>query len=171
MLDLHNKSEESVFGGLVRQLLGQENFNKSYFSAFMLETESLKMGRLLYPEATFLNRLLVNKIYFDSPAQSRAPFSGKCNSFVRYKRKNVEYFGQILYFIILPNAASDRTIFASVAEFDVVQEVGPVTGFFYLIRKTEREDLINVDSLSKVFCVSIAGECFAMKLCNAFDHS
>ena len=114
---------------------------------------------------------MVNKIYFDSPAYSRAPFSGKCNSFVRYKRKNVEYFGQILYFIILPNAASDRTIFASVAEFDVVQEVGPVTGFFYLIRKTEREDLINVDSLSKVFCVSIAGECFAMKLCNAFDHS
>ena len=96
LLDLHNKSEESVFGGLVRQLLGQENFNKSDFSAFMLEMESLKMGRLLYPEATFLNRLLVNKIYFDSPAYSRAPFSGKCNSFVRYKRKNVEYFGQIL---------------------------------------------------------------------------
>ena len=90
LLDLHNSSEESVFGGLVRQLLGQENFNKSDFSAFMLETESLKMGRLLYPEATFLNRLLVNKIYFDSPAYSRAPFSGKCNSFVRYKRKNVE---------------------------------------------------------------------------------
>ena len=120
MLDLHNKSEESVFGGLVRQLLGQENFNKSEFSAFTLETENLKIGRLLYPEATFLNRLLVNKIYFDSLAYSRAPFSGKCNRFVRYKRKNVEYFGQILYFIIFPNAAPDRTVFTSVAEFDVV---------------------------------------------------
>ena len=128
----------------------------------------MKIGRLLYPEAIFLNRLLVNKVYFDSPAYSRAPFSGKCNSFVRYKRKNPEYFGKIVYFIILPNAASDRKIFASVAEFDVVQEVGHVTGFFYLIRKTEREDMINVDSLSTVFCVSIAGECcFAMKLCKA----
>ena len=94
----------------------------------MLETESLKMGRLLYLEATFLNSLLVNKIYFDSPAYSRAPFSGKGNSFVRYTRKYVEYFGQIVYFIILPNAASDRKIFSS--EFDVVQEFGPVTGFY-----------------------------------------
>ena len=45
-------------------------------------------------------------------------------------------------------------------------------GFFYVLKKTGKEDLIDVDTLTKVFCVPSSGfEFFVIKLCTAFDHS
>ena len=61
---------------------------------------------------------------------------------------------------------------ASVLEYKLLEEIGPVKGFFYTIRKTEEEELINADSLLKVLAVAISEfDCCVMKLCKCFEHS
>ena len=172
LLDIHQTSEDNPYGRLVKQLLRLDDSHANNFSNFMKETESLSYARFTYPNAIFLNRFKKNSLYFDSPTYSRAPSSGACNSFVRYKREDTEFFGQILYFLSIPNESYHGKVLASVQEYKIVKEIGPVKGFFYVLKKTDKEDLIDVDTVTKVFCVPSSGfEFFVIKLCTAFDHS
>ena len=61
---------------------------------------------------------------------------------------------------------------ARVQEYEIVEEIGPVKGFFYVIKRIDCEDLVDVDSMMKVFCVPFSEiECSVIKLCTSFDHS
>ena len=138
----------------------------------MRETESLRVGRSMYSNAFFLNRFSKNGVYFDSPAYSRAPSSGLCNSFVRYLKDDTECFGYVLYSVSIPDAPFFGKVCASVLEYRLLEEIGPVKGFFYTIRKTEQDELIEADSILKVFAVAISEfDCCVMKLCKCFEHS
>ena len=91
---------------------------------------------------------------------------------MRYKREDTEFFGQILYFLSMTNESYHGKVLASVQEYEVVKEIGPVKGFFYVLNETDKEDLIDVDTSNKIFCVPFSGfEFFVIKLCTAFDHS
>ena len=132
LLDLHQDRKQNQFSGLVKKLLRRDDSHTTDFSTFMSETESLHFGRLTYPNAIFFNRFSKNNLYFDSPAYSRAPSSCMCNSFVRYRKTDEECFGKILYFLSIPDEPFDGKVQASVQEYEIVEEIGPVKGFFML---------------------------------------
>ena len=73
-----------------------DNNNDASMSYELVQTNAVKMGRMLYPEAEFLNRHLINGVYFDSHCYKR---SKNGNYFVWFVRDNMEFYGQILYFI------------------------------------------------------------------------
>ena len=171
-MDIHQDREQKQFNGLVKQLLRRDGSHTTDFSSFTRKTESLHFGRLTYPNATFFNRFSKNNLYFDSPACSRAPSSGMCNSFVRYRMTDEECLGKILYFLPIPDEPFDGKVQASVQEYEIFEEIGPLKGFFYFIKRTDYEDLADVDSVTKVFCVPFWEiECSVIKFCTSFAHS
>ena len=137
LLDLHQDREQNQFSGLVRQLLRRDDSHTTNFSAFMCETES-HFSIFFNFFQLFQSFFVFRKLYFDSPAYSRAPSSGVCNSFGRYRKTDEECFG--------------KKVQASVQEYEIVEEIGPVKGFFYVKKKTDCEDLVDVDSMTN-FCV------------------
>ena len=66
-------------------------------------------------------------------------------------------------------------LLASLQIYRSLEDVGLVKGFYYRVQETLEEDLIPVDSITKVFCLNnIFGsekECFMVKLCTSFEHS
>ena len=119
--DLHHNCDDSKIGSLVKQLLRHED-SDTYPNA-------------MYPNATFLNRFSINGVYYDSPAYSLAPSSGLFNSFVCYLKDDTECFGPVWYFVSILDAPFFGNVHASVLEYKLLDEIGPVKGFFLYNQK------------------------------------
>ena len=104
-----------------------DNNNDACMSDEFVETNAVKIGRMFYPEAEFFNRHLINGVYFDSPCYKRSEIG---NCFVSFVRDNVEVYGQILYFIKISGPPYFGEVQANVNLFEIVEEIGPVKGFF-----------------------------------------
>ena len=154
-------------------LMGQDIENDSSYHHAMKETVSLKQGRDLYFDATFFNRQKVNNVYFDSPCYSRAPMSGDCNSFVSFSVEGEVKFGQIMYFVSLPEEPFNFRTNAVIELHKIVEEIGPVKGILYRLENTKTEKVVSANSLRKVFRVKMqnSADSLAIRLCTSFDHS
>ena len=153
-----------------------DNNNDACMSDEFVETNAVKIGRMFYPEAEFFNRHLINGVYFDSPCYKRSKIG---NCFVSFVRDNVEFYGQILYFIKISGPPYFGEVQANVNLFEIVEEIGPVKGFFFRVRSTDHEKIVALPLLKKIFLFTDFSknkdlsqtEKFIVKLCSSFEHS
>ena len=122
------------------------------------------------------NRHLINGVYFDSPGYKRSKIG---NCFVSFVRANVEFYGQIMYFIKISGPPYIVEVQANVNLFEIVEEIGPVKGFFFRVRSTDHEKIVALPLLKKIFLFTdfpknkdlSQTEKFIVKLCSSFEHS
>ena len=138
ILQRHHLSVQEVDEEGLSEIFSKLNNSRpkdTNFSSHMVRTPELREGQRQYPEATFFNRQIVNHVYFDSTAYDRSIHG---NGFVVYKTCSGEQFGKILYYMTLNGMPYDGEIQAVRTVYDVVDEIGPVTGFYYRVIKTEQ---------------------------------
>ena len=156
------------------QLSGIEELERSHLDHGLKETDLLPEGRRCYSNGQFYNRQFFRNVYFDSLCFSRAPMQGDCNSFVSFSYHSEVCFGQIVYFVSIPESYNGKII-AVVKKYQTLEEVGTVKGFFFRVRETCEELFIDLESMKKVFRVRLpnlpASESMVVKLCSSFDHS
>ena len=156
------------------KLTGRSDYEKenSKFDKELIETEAVEEARKQYPDAEILNRQILDGVYFDSPAYKRSKLG---NCFVSFQEGGDIFFGKIQYFIKIPGPPFYNEVLANVQLFNVLENMGPEKGFFYRIEFTEKENLISLNKLSKIFlCRVFCDEVellYAVKLCTSFEHS
>ena len=158
------------------KLLGRKYQTETTFSDEFLETKEVKEGRNLYKSARLINRVYSNGCYYDSPAYKRSRL-GNCYTY--FSSGNQEMFGKIQYFIEIPGSPFYNETLANVLHFNVIEELGPVKGFFYRVKKTATENMIPIKLLQKLFYIenfvenhpNSETQCFVVKLTKNFEHS
>ena len=99
---------------------------------------------------------------------------GDCNSFVSFSYRSEIFFGQIMYFVSIPETYNEK-VKAVVKKYQTLEEVGAVKGYFFRVRETCEELFIDLESMKKVFRVRLpnlpASESMVVKLCSSFQHS
>ena len=151
-----------------------ETEEKCYTDEFF-ETDAVKKAKLSYRTAKFSNRRWVRNCYFDSPAYKRSKL-GNCYVWINDEDDH-ELFGEIQFFIEIPSSSQTKNL-ANVVLFSKVDDIGPVKGFFYRVRRTTLERFVPTEHLRKVFLIdNIAeydkkfNEYFVVKLTANFEHS
>ena len=180
VLRRHSLVDSEIVHPGLRQLFcrlsGINDSTKQNFDAEFIETEALQIARNQYPRGVFFNRQIINNVYFDSLAYKRSKFG---NCFVCFLNEEEEVFGQIQFFIQLPDSFSNGQVYANLKVFSVVEKIGPVEGFVYQVRSTSERALTPTESLKKVFYLrdfckqkpqKLNTE-YVVKLCASFEHS
>ena len=80
-----SKVQNEGLKNLYQKLSGEQFYDEDTFSSEFVDTTSVKIGKSIYSEGTFLNRYCINHIYFDSPAY-RISQLGNC--FVSFTRED-----------------------------------------------------------------------------------
>ena len=161
---------------LFDKLYGITTLDQINCSTEFVETQAVNNGRATYPQAVFFNRQHFQNFYFDSPAYGRSKLG---NCFVSFWKNNNEHFGQIQFFMKLPGSLFNDEVHAMIKVFKIVENIGPVRGFFFRVEETTVEILVPLRSLKKVFHCNDTSDgnetpkssSFKIKLCQKFDHS
>ena len=161
---------------LFDKLYGNTTLDQINCSTEFVETQAVNNGRATYPQAVFFNRQHFQNVYFDSPAYGRSKLG---NCFVSFWKNNNEHFGQIQFFMKLPGPLFNDEVHAMIKVFKIVENIGPVRGFFFRVEETTVEILVPLRSLKKVFHYNDSSDgnetpkssSFIIKLCQKFDHS
>ena len=168
--DITNPNLQHLFD----QLTGQQKSEPNYADG-MKETDALREGKLNYPDAEFFNRQVFEDTYFDSTSFIRSKLG---NCYVHWVEGVQLFFGEVQYFVQIQGPPFYNQMQAVVRFFEH-EDVGPVNGFIYKVRKTEQENLVPIQELKKVFhfqkLISRDGapitSSFMVKLCSCFEHS
>ena len=180
VLQRHNLTDFDELEPDLRQLFCKISGNpvpcSEKFDQEFVETEALRAAKRRFPAAIFFNRQLVENVYFDSPCYRR---SKQGNCYVCFIKNGEEFFGQILYFIQFLGRNQCNSVMARVLLFKVIENIGPVEGYFYRVKKTAEENLVSLKSLTKVFFFSDScnehdsdeNTSYIIKLSVAFEHS
>ena len=172
ILQRHHLSSKEVDEEGLSEIFSKLNNSRpkdTNFSSHMAPTPELKKGQRQYPKATFFNRQIVNHVYFDSTAYAR---SRQGNCFVVYKTSSGDQFGKILYFMKLNGPPHNGAIQAVLTVYDKTDDIGPVSGFYYRVKKTAQENMQPIEKLKKVFAYPLNNSEFLMaKISSTFEHS
>ena len=161
---------------LFDKFVGCSNVADECYDNEFRETEAVKEGRKQYPDGKFFYRVTIKKVYFDCEAYRRSRLG---NCYVYFFDENEEKFGQIEYFVKIPNRPFPDKLMASVRSFDVVEKIGLFKGVFYSVSEGTNKKLVPVTALRKVFHFkdfSIRkphqlNRSFMVKLCSISEHS
>ena len=63
----------------------------------------------------------------------------------------MEFYGRNLYFIKTSGPTYFGEVQANVNLFEIVEEIGPVKGFFFRVRSTDHEKIVALPLLKKIF--------------------
>ena len=143
-----SRTKDEQIRAVVGRMLNSKLQNNGHFSQDMIETESLRFGRQLYPEAFFYNRATLNGVYYDSRSYGKYK-NGNC--FVSFVENESEIFGEIQYFMTMPGPPFYEEMMANVQYFSVTECIGKITGFIYRLKETDCENLLPLQELKKVF--------------------
>ena len=174
ILQRHKLSEIELKSETLKPLffkLSGKNQTNGKFDREFVETDAVKDGRCQYPTAVFTNRHIKKSCYLDSAAYKRSKLA---NCYVCFNVGEQDVFGKIQYFVRFPEKSYSEEVFANIATFIVIEEVGPVKGYIYRVCQSTEEDLIPVEKVQKVFFFNNSKSCtdgFVMKLITSFEHS
>ena len=172
-VEMQNSDLKKLFG----KISGYHFCEDDNFSGEFIETDTVKLGRRLYPEAIFFNRFSVphTHVYFDSPAYRRSKLG---NCFVSFPKRGEEVFAQIQYFLKIDGPPFFNDVHAAVKIYKTVEDIGSAKGFFFRVEETDVEDLVPVQLLRKAFHYKdllsdeqAESQSFMVKLCSTFEHS
>ena len=166
--------EDDMALNLVREWCHQEKMlsSKNFCKDFLASVDS-EYALELFPDATFLSRAEVGGIYFDSLSYRRCP-SGP-NSYIRYNKESGVSFGQILFFIIMPeDSFMGGSTFAQIWKIKVLKKMPvegkPDTAFFFQIEILASHDMIEATGFDKMFFISANGLDYLVSVPKFLDH-
>ena len=175
VLQRHKLSEVEIQSEKLKPLFvkisGKNQQTNENFDREFVETDEVKDGRCQYPTANFTNRYMKKNCYLDSAAYKRSKLA---NCYVCFNNGERDVFGKIQYFVRFPDKSYSEDVFANVATFIVIEEVGPVEGYIYRVCQSSEEDLIPVEKFQKVFFFNNSKsfrDGFVVRLIRSFEHS
>ena len=141
----------------------------SQITGNIVHTDLLGYGKLLYPDAIFMSRSIVDGVLFDSTSYSRNKRGP--NSFICYTDGHQKKYGQIQYFVIMGEKSLASGIkYACITKIEIISPVGPVPRYYFTAEKTESTDLIKAADWEKMLCIETENNTYLFELCKFFDH-
>ena len=159
--------ESDTLEELAKQLTDQERFsNEKKNSKELLWTPILLKAQDRHQDAVFLSRTTFNGVFFDSASYKRCP-SGP-NSFVKFLSGGREQFGQVQFFMVDDMVGET---FAHLVLYLEVECPELPRRFYHKVQRTDKEDMIGVAHIQKMFHMKIENEEYMLELVSCFDHN